>query len=112
MIVTANGKNIYPEELETRLAQFDSIGEALVIEAKRGDDPCVKAKIYPNATALREKLGHVPSADEVQSEVRAVVQTVNAQMPSYKHIKVVEILQEPLEKTTTQKIKRFGDNTK
>ena len=112
VIVTANGKNIYPEELETRLAQFDSIGEALVIEAKRGDDPCVKAKIYPNATALREKLGHVPSADEVQSEVRAVVQTVNAQMPNYKHIKVVEILQEPLEKTTTQKIKRFGDNTK
>ena len=54
----------------------------------------------------------MPSADEVQSEVRAVVQTVNAQMPNYKHIKVVEILQEPLEKTTTQKIKRFGDNTK
>ena len=44
--------------------------------------------------------------------MRAVVQMVNAQMPNYKHIKVVEILQEPLEKTTTQKIKRFGDNTK
>ena len=112
VIVTANGKNIYPEELETRLAQFDSIGEALVLEARRGDEPCVKAKIYPNATVLRDKLGHVPSADEVQSEVRAAVQAVNAQMPGYKHIKVVEILTEPLEKTTTQKIKRFGDNTK
>ena len=42
----------------------------------------------------------------------AAVQAVNAQMPGYKHIKVVEILTEPLEKTTTQKIKRFGDNTK
>ena len=112
VIVTSTGKNIYPEELETRLAQFDSVGEALVLEAMRGDEPCVKAKIYPNATVLREKLGHAPSADEVQGEVRAVVQAVNAQMPGYKHIKVVEILTEPLEKTTTQKIKRFGGNTK
>lgn len=111
VIVTANGKNIYPEELETRLADFEEIGESLVYEAKRGDEPCVKAKIFPNAAYLRDKLGHEPSTDEIQSEVRAAVQTVNAQMPNYKHIKIVEILTEPLEKTTTQKIKRYGANT-
>lgn len=112
VIVTANGKNIYPEELETRLAQFAAVGEALVIEARRGDEPCVKAKIYPNAKVLAEQLGHEATAEDTRREIRAVVQAVNAQMPSYKHIKVVEILTEPFEKTTTQKIKRYGENTK
>lgn len=112
VIVTANGKNIYPEELETRLAQFSAVGEALVIEARRNDEPCVKAKIYPNAKALAEQLGHEATAEDAQREIRAVVQAVNVQMPSYKHIKVVEILTVPLEKTTTQKVKRYGENTK
>ena len=41
---------------------------------------------------------------------RRIVNEVNEKLPNYKHIKDYKILEEPLEKTTTQKIKRFGNN--
>ena len=54
----------------------------------------------------------LPTREEISSSVQKVIQEVNERIPQYKHIKVVDILTEALEKTTTQKIKRFGNNTK
>ena len=113
VIVTENGKNIYPEELETRLSEYPEIGEALVYASEENGETCVKAKIFPNLEYLKEKLGDKkPSEDEIRKAVQNAIKSVNSKIPNYKHIKIVEILTTALEKTTTQKIKRFGRNVK
>jgi len=110
VIVTENGKNIYPEELETRLGDYPIVGECLVLEGKSKGKICVKAKIYPDAAALQEELGRKPTADEIASAVEKAVDEINDMLPQYKAIMITQILDEPLEKTTTAKVKRFGRN--
>lgn len=110
VIVTENGKNIYPEELETRLSEFSEIGDVIVVADHANGKIQVKAKIFPNLDFLKEKLGHEPSNDEKESAIRKVVDFVNGKMPAYKHIRMIEVLADALEKTTTRKIKRFGTN--
>jgi long-chain acyl-CoA synthetase len=110
VIVTENGKNIYPEELETRLYAFSSIAEVIVRAEKQDGKTQVKAKIYPNHEFLKNTLGRIPTAEDIKQHISEAVKKVNAMVPSYKHIKVFEILTEALEKTTTRKIKRFGNN--
>ncbi|MBP5155545.1 MAG: AMP-binding protein, partial [Clostridia bacterium] len=109
VIVTPNGKNIYPEELETRLDDKPEIKESLVLAAK-SDEAKVKAKIFPDLDYIKELIGHEPSAEEITEAVKAAVADVNAQMPHYKHIDAVDILTRPLERTTTQKVLRYGAN--
>lgn len=110
VIVTENGKNIYPEELETRLAEYPDVSEVLVVTGKEHGETCVKAKIFPNLDLLREKLGAVPTADQIAAHIKRIVKEVNSRIPAYKQIRIVEIMKEALEKTTTQKIKRYGKN--
>ncbi|MBQ4627073.1 MAG: AMP-binding protein [Clostridia bacterium] len=112
VIVTENGKNIYPEELETRLSQYPEIGEVLVLSSEENGETAVKAKIFPNLDYLKEKLGRRPKDEEVEKAVQGAVKEVNKKIPGYKRIKIVEVLSNALEKTTTQKIKRFGKNVK
>lgn len=112
VIVTENGKNIYPEELETRLSQYPEIGEVIVLPSEENGETAVKAKIFPNLDYLKEKFGHNPKKDEVEKAVNGAVKEVNKKIPGYKRIKIVEVLSNALEKTTTQKIKRFGKNIK
>ncbi|MBE6592150.1 MAG: long-chain fatty acid--CoA ligase [Ruminococcaceae bacterium] len=110
VIVTENGKNIYPEELETRLGLFGEIGDVIIVADKVDGLTKIKAKIFPNLEALKEKLGHIPTKEEAEAAIRQIIDTVNSKLPSYKHIRLVEILESALEKTTTRKIKRFGSN--
>ena len=112
VIVTENGKNIYPEELETRLSEYPEIGEVLVYGTKENGESFVKAKIFPNLDYIKEKLGRHPSNDETETIINKAIKAVNKKIPAYKHIKIVEVLSSALEKTTTQKIKRFGKNVK
>ena len=113
VIVTANGKNIFPEEIEDRLGENEAISECLVLEGKdRHGDPCVRAKIYPSEAYLTEKLGHTPAPEEIKAAVTDAVNAVNDAVPAYKKIQKFDILTSPLERTTTQKIKRYGDNLK
>lgn len=110
VIVTENGKNIYPEELETRLYAFSSIADVIVLAEKQDGKTQVKAKIFPNHDFLKSALGRIPTAEEIREFIAEAVKKVNSAIPSYKHIRVFEILTEALEKTTTRKIKRFGNN--
>ncbi|HPB16985.1 MAG TPA: AMP-binding protein [Clostridia bacterium] len=112
VIVTQNGKNIYPEELENRLMQFPEIGEVLVLGSVQKDDILVKAKIFPNLDVLKEKLGRLPSGEDIHAAITDIIRDINKKIPTYKQIKETEILTNVLEKTTTQKIKRFGSNMK
>lgn len=112
VIVTENGKNIYPEELETRIALHPEIGEVLVvgINDEKKSETHIKAKIFPNLDFIKKLLGHIPTKQEIEEYIRKVINVVNKEMPGYKRISVIDILTSPFEKTTTQKIRRYGAN--
>ena len=112
VIVTPNGKNIYPEELEERLGNCPEISEVIVVagEDKNGETS-VKAKIVANLEELKAKFADldINDADAVKAKIKAVVDDINDKIPAYKKIRIVEVVKE-LEKTTTAKIKRYGKN--
>lgn len=113
VIVTKNGKNIYPEEVEYYLNDNPLISESLVLGIqKEGDDETyINAQIYPNIEAITEYLkGSVPTKEEIWKVISDVVSSVNKKLPNYKHIKSFGIRDKEFEKTTTQKVKRYGDN--
>lgn len=111
VIVTANGKNIYPEELEARLLEKNLISEALILSGNsHKGETCVKAKIFPNFDNIAGVIGHLPTKEEIYANIKSIIDEVNNKMPSYKHIKMFEILEKEFEKTTTRKIMRYGTN--
>lgn len=115
VIVTKNGKNIYPEEVEYYLNDNPLISEALVLGIHKEDDDetYINAQIYPNIEAITEYLkGSVPTKEEIWKIIADSVSAVNKKLPNYKHIKSFGIRDKEFEKTTTQKIKRYGDNMK
>lgn len=115
VIVTKNGKNIYPEEIEAYLNDSPLISESLVlgVQKENDDETYVNAQIFPNMDAIKEYLkGTVPTKEEVKKIMSDVVSGVNSKIPNYKHIKNFAIRDKEFEKTTTQKIKRYGDNMK
>lgn len=115
VIVTKNGKNIYPEEVEYYLNDNPLISEALVqgIYEEDDDETYVKAQIYPNLEAISDYLkGSVPTKAEIKKIISDVVSSVNSRLPNYKHIKGFIIRDKEFEKTTTQKVKRYGENMK
>ena len=115
VIVTKNGKNIYPEEVEYYLNDNPLISEALVqgIQEDDDDETYIKAQIYPNLESISEYLkGSVPTKEEIKKIISDVVSSVNSKLPNYKHIKGFIIRDKEFEKTTTQKVKRYGENMK
>ena len=115
VIVTKNGKNIYPEEVEYYLNDNPLISESLVLGIHKEDDDetYINAQIFPNIEAITEYLkGSVPTKEEIWKIISDAVSSVNKKLPNYKHIKSFGIRDKEFEKTTTQKIKRYGDNMK
>ncbi|MBQ3230647.1 MAG: AMP-binding protein [Clostridia bacterium] len=111
VIVAENGKNIYPEELENRLTEEGFVAEAVVLgvpDAK--GKTAIKAKIYPCIDKIKERYAKKPTEEEIRKEIAAVVARINEKLPTYKKIIITEIVWEAFEKTTTKKIKRFGNN--
>lgn len=112
LILTKNGENIYPEEIESILNDSDLIEESLIIGTSNGkDDVQVKAKIFPNIEAIKEYLGNkVPSKEDISKIMNDLIKKVNEKLPNFKHIKSYKIMDEDFERTTTNKVKRFGKN--
>lgn len=108
VIVTTNGKNVYPEELESMLLREKAIKECIVTgrEDERGNT-IVYARIFPDLKAIGAMYGNRSITDkEISKSVSEAVKSVNSQVVSYKSIKRYEIIDKEFEKTTTSKIKR------
>lgn len=109
VIVTKNGKNIFPEEVEYYLLKSDFIEEALVVgttDEKTGDT-VVKASVYPNYKLIEEELGTY-TKEELRQFIKNIIDVINEEMPLYKRVKRFSIRETEFEKTTTKKIKRFA----
>ncbi|MBO5179585.1 MAG: AMP-binding protein [Clostridia bacterium] len=108
VLITKNGKNVYPEELETLINKVEIIKESMVYqqENEQKDDTFLAAIIVPDFDKVKEKFGEI-SDEELKEKLWEEVKGVNKQLVSYKYIKQIEVRKEELEKTTTLKIKRY-----
>jgi long-chain acyl-CoA synthetase len=107
VIISKNGKNIFPEEIEFLLLRSDYVAEVLVSGEDDGQaDIYVCAEIFPRKEAIEEKFGADPDPKELQKFFEDIVSKVNSQLVSYKHIKKVTLRDVEFDKTTSKKIKR------
>lgn len=109
VIVTKNGKNIFPEEIELLLSEQPYIEEVLVYGTidKRDGDVVVKAEVYPSYDTIEEQLGEL-TEEEILKVIKNSIEEVNDRMSVYKRVKRFKIRTTEFEKTTTRKIKRMG----
>ena len=109
VIVKNNGKNVFPEELESYIARDPMVGEAVVLgimnEKKKDYD--IVAAVYPDADYAKETLGSGYRAADVEAHISAVVDNVNSIVQTYKRIDVLLITDTEFPKNTSKKIKRF-----
>ena len=105
VIVLKNGKNIYPEELEILLSNLPYVSENFVFGLPKNDDLLLSAKIVYNKEYVKE---HYPntSEEELKEKIWKNIKEINSKLTNYKHIKNIIITDEPMIKTTTNKVKR------
>lgn len=107
VIVTKNGKNIFPEEVELYLNTNPIIEESIVFADDVDDETLVSAMIYPNYEQIKNNLKRQDiTKEDVQKTVDEAVKDVNKKLPKYKKIRNYDISETEFEKTTTKKIKR------
>lgn len=107
VIVTKNGKNIFPEEVEFYLAKSNYIAECVVygVEDKDSGETVVCADLFPDFPAIEEVRADL-SEIELRKLLKDEVSVANGQMPAYKRVKRFDIRKTEFEKTATKKIKR------
>ena len=103
LIILADGNNISPEELETRISQSPIVDSVLVYEAKRNQTPVLLASVYPDHQYCGAN--HI---SDIKGEIMALIRRINAENPRYMKIFDVEIRETPFEKTAVGKIKRYA----
>lgn len=111
VIVTQNGKNIYPEEIELLLGKIEEIKECMVYGKEEGKSKelTISVKVIPNDEKIEEKYGKELTDEEIHKIIWEEIKKVNKKLTSYKVIKHLEIKKDEFEKTTTMKIKRFAE---
>lgn len=111
VIVLKNGKNVYPEEIELLLSTLPYVAESMVFGAPKDDDLIVSAKIVYNKDYVAQKYGDI-SEEDLKDIIWKDIKGINATLANYKHIKNIIITDEPMIKTTTQKVKRYEEMKK
>jgi long-chain acyl-CoA synthetase len=102
VIVLENGKNIFPEEIEEYLGDIEIIAESIVVGRQNGSEVNLVAIVYPDAT----KFPVSATKDDMYKEIQHQINELNKKLPTYKHIKGIELRDKEFEKTTSRKIKR------
>ena len=111
LIVNREGKNIYPEEVENRIAADPVVADCVVVGYTTGGVPGEKVGcvVHPNMDLLAERNGgkEVPweEAEKIAQE------HVHAQchgLADYKRVRKIVVLKEPLERTSIQKVRRVA----
>lgn len=112
VIVMKNGKNIYPEELEALITKLPYVAENMVFGIPTKDDDLdLAAKIVYNKEYVEEAFGDI-SKEEIKQKIWQDIKVINKTMPPYKYIREIIVTDEPMIKTTTQKVKRFEEMKK
>ncbi len=114
VIVLQNGKNIYPEEIESVINRIEGVKESFVYGKQDSEDEndlklCVKIVYNPD---LIKEIYNIEDEEKTKEVLWDKIKELNKTMPPYKYIKELMITQEELIKTTTLKIKRHEEMKK
>ena len=114
VIVLKNGKNVYPEEIETIIAELPYVKENIVFGEVRREgaddkDEVLVAKIVYDEDIMKEKYG-AETEEQVRDIVDRDIDRINSNMPKYKHVHRLILQTEEMVKTTTGKVKRYEEN--
>ncbi len=112
VIVTQNGKNIYPEEIELMLSNIPEIKECMVYgkeDEEENKELIISVKVIPNYDEIEAKHGKNLTEEQVYKIIWDEIKEVNKKLTSYKAIKNLEIKHDEFVKTTTMKIKRYAE---
>lgn len=114
LIITGNGKNVYPEELEVLVNKIPYVNESMVYakqDPKDEKEQIIAVRVTLDNAYLEEKYGkgNIPSDDELHEIVWQEIKEVNKGLSTFKWIKDLEIKKEDFVKTTTMKIKRYEE---
>ena len=105
LIIFSNGKNVYPEEIETDIQGVYGVGEVVVYAGESKSDPSkevIVAEIFPDFDALA-----MHNIEDPQKYFEDAVKEINKKNVSYKTVGKVKIRHEEFEKNTSKKIQRF-----
>ena len=114
VIVLKNGKNVFPEEIETVINKIEGVKESFVYGQAEEDDKIdlkVCAKIVYDKELMKE-IYHAEKEEEIYDILWDKIKEINKTMPEYKYVKKIIVTDEELAKTTTQKIKRHEEMKK
>lgn len=98
LIITPNGENISPEEIENKLGEHHLVQEVLV----RDNNGVIEAEIFPDYEYAAKK-----KIKDLQKELQGIVDAYNQNAPLYKRVFQLKVRETEFEKNTTKKIKRF-----
>ncbi|MBN2558650.1 MAG: AMP-binding protein [Clostridia bacterium] len=113
VIVTKNGKNIYPEEIEQLINKSAYVSESMVFGVVDPDskEELITASILPDLEVFESEFGN-SSPEFVKSKLRELIKGVNSSLVNYKMIRDVKVRSTEFVKTTTGKIKRYVPENK
>ncbi|MDD7675996.1 MAG: AMP-binding protein [Eubacteriales bacterium] len=109
LIILSNGKNVYPEEIETELSRIYGINEVVVYEGESRSDShreVIVAEIYPDYEALEGR--GISGDQEIKAYFDTKVREANQNMAPYKAVGLVKIRKTEFIKNTSRKITRFN----
>ena len=98
LIITKNGENVSPEELENKIGEARLVQEILVRE-KEG---VIEAEIFPDLDYVKKK-----RIKNVEEELQKVIDAYNQEAPAYKRVYKLKVREREFEKTPSKKIKRY-----
>ncbi|MBR6030866.1 MAG: AMP-binding protein [Bacteroidaceae bacterium] len=100
MLLGANGQNIYPEEIEDKLAGMSLVGECLVVQ--KGDK--LVGLVYPDQEQVKKlRL----SRSDIESIMEQNRKDINPNLPAYAQLFNIKVMDVEFEKTPKKSIKRF-----
>lgn len=98
LIITKNGENVSPEEIENKLGENRLVQEILV----RENEGVIEAEIFPDYEYAKKK-----GKKDIQAELQKVIDTYNQGAPAYKKVYGLKVRETEFDKTTSKKIIRF-----
>lgn len=98
LIITPNGENVSPEEIENKISEARIVQEVLV----RDSEGVIEAEIYPDLEYVAKK-----KIKDVEEKLQEIIDDYNKCAPLYKRVVKLKVRDTEFEKNTTKKIKRF-----
>ena len=114
VIITKNGKNVYPEEIEYQLGLIDFVQESFVFEDSNaaGKDTVIVASVKVDDEEISEVLGNEYTDEDVTKLLWKEIDKINADAPPYRMVKKLILRKKDFIHNTSTKLVRFNEENK